>query len=493
MGNLAAQIERTIAIKNDFKAVITGLGGTVPAGTPFREYPDKIRSIYTEQLHAYGYEVDRSSSSSATTRIDPAGLGKLLPIQNKIRRYVESHIGQFLYWLHPEDSTKKADGSPAVIDGSIGNEMLYIPGYYRKITPNFPKIRYMYSEYPLPGYTYVEPMSVAPWYSTYDNINNRAATVCSILFNADGSIQRDPVTDLLVYAANAAQFRGGNNSPANDALYNSFLGVARTSVNRTDINAKCAAAGNSHNGNYAAMLRLAELYTLEYANNNAQLTYNPALDANGYKQGGLGNGPAVSGTEWNTHNGYNPFVPGGVTAKLGNKTGVVNYKIKNWANTGVDKTVPVSSYRGLENWYEYLWLICSDAYLYQQTAVEGGKRLLYVASDPSKFTLPANDILPNAPDGYVLRSSDVATDGWGAYTVLTDYNDFLPAAVGASPTTGLCDYFYRSGDGWYQLLLVGGANFGTVAGPRCTDSSSRPAGSHARYGFRQSRFNPIVG
>ena len=67
-------------------------------------------------------------------------------------------------------------------------------------------------------------MSIAPWYSTYDNVNNRAATVCSLQFDEAGDILRDEVTDLPVYTTNAAQFRGGNNSATNDAAYrNNFV------------------------------------------------------------------------------------------------------------------------------------------------------------------------------------------------------------------------------------------------------------------------------
>jgi len=316
-----------------------------------------------------------------------------------------------------------------------------------------------------------------------------------VQFDEAGDILRDEVTDLPVYTTNAAQFRGGNNSSANDAAYNSLLGVGRTGVARADIRNKCAAIG-AHHGTYRAMSELAQLQTLEYGNYDIQENYNPSLDANGFRQGGLGRGPAVDWSQWTTHNGNHPFVPGGVTAKLGNNSGVVNYTIKNWANLGSDKIVPVPSYRGFELWYEYLWLINDDSLVYHQTDPEGGKVLLYVCADPSKFAYPASETEPTPPAGYELKTDKLpTTDGWGWNEADNVEGDMLPINTGASSVEGICDHFWRNtaSRGWYGPLLSGSASNGTYAGSRLALTNARATHAHAYFGFRLCRSNPVVG
>jgi len=130
--------------------------------------------FFSEATHAYGYQVNTASKSKYVTRIGNLDLHRTLPIQNRIRRYVESHDGTFLYWLHPDNSTLKADGTPADLSGETGNVKLCKPGYYFKLTKDGNVVRRMFSEFPITGYLYRPPMSIAPWYSTYDNVNNRA-------------------------------------------------------------------------------------------------------------------------------------------------------------------------------------------------------------------------------------------------------------------------------------------------------------------------------
>ena len=448
----------------------------------------------SEQKLAYGVERDITTRTKLWTRVDPAALGKTLPIQALIRRYIENFDGSFAYWLYPNDSTKKLDGSAADLSGATGNVRLYVPGFYRKETLVGNKLKRMYSLYHIPGFIYIPPFSIDPWFGTYDNIVNRAACVSSLQWNADGTIMRDGTTDLPVFTANAAQFRGGSNNATLDGTYRSHIGMARTSVSQADVSNKCSSLG-THIGIYRKMVILAELYTLEYANNDIQEAYNPVLTANGYRQGGLGNGPAVADTEWNTHNGYNPFVPNGVTAKLGNKSGVVNYKIKNWANTGVDKTVSCTSWRGFENWYQYLWTFCRDAWVYKQTAGEGGKNLLYECIDTSMLAAPASDALPAVPIGYNLISNQLPlTSGYGLSEILSGNGEILPANNNGSPVEGLCDYYWTNTDtGWFMILLTGSSNRGASCGLRHAVTYYRPASAYAHVGFRQSRNNPPVG
>ena len=53
-------------------------------------------------------------------------------IQIQMRRCVLNVDGTVKYYLHPTDSTKKADGTPAIINGTDGNVMVEIPKFWYK-------------------------------------------------------------------------------------------------------------------------------------------------------------------------------------------------------------------------------------------------------------------------------------------------------------------------------------------------------------------------
>jgi hypothetical protein len=454
--------------------------------------------------HMYGYRVYTASTSAVPDRINLIGnisLHQSQPINSLIKRYVENIDGTLNYWLDEDDSRLKADTTDADLTGVDGNVQLFKPAYWFRLDVGQDSGgRYVdrwFSLKEFAGATYRKEKSVSPFWGTFDNVNNRLASVCSLIFNVDGSIQRDAVTDLPDMAANAAQFRGGDNTTTWDDTYRSHLGRARTNVNR-------ATLFDYHYGDLTSaaggiMSELAQLWTLEYCNYNSQAAYNAAFDANGMRQGGLGNGPAVASAEWNTHNGYYPFIPNGVTAPLGNQTGQVDYVIKNWQGSGTDKTVTVTSWRGLELWFEYLWLIARDHLVYHQSDATGGKVHLYVCEDYTKLANPATDqedgATPVVPDGYELRSVDLpAANGYGWNEVENTKGDMYPINTQGSATQGLCDYYYRNpaNRGWFAPQLAGSAPFGSHAGVRIAYTYNRVSYATTNLGFRLCRHNPEI-
>ena len=436
----------------------------------------------------YGYEVDLASGSKLVTRIGNSDLHRSLPIQNKIARYVENLDGTVNYWLHPNNSLLRWDnGLPAKLDGTDGNLMLLKPAYYFRAEVEGTKYRKMYSEVPLPGFTF-KPEKPISWVGgTYDNINNRAAAVCSLVFDANGDIIRDG-NGLPTFAANAAQYRGGSNNPALDGTIRSMLGQIRTNVTPADATVK-AAAIDAHIGVYRAFSELMNLMTLEYANYDSQESFNPTLDENGFAQGGLGIGTSVLSTEWNVFNSYYGFIPEGITAKLGNRTGVVDYVIKDWGGAGVDKTVHVSSWRGLEKPFLYNWLMASDLLIHHQTDAEGGISRAYVCDDPALIGQPLSDTNPAVPAGYVERAQLPRAGGYGLKETINLYGDTLISEIGGSSNTGVCDYFYfpSSADGWYQPFLAGPASGSTRGGSRSLTTNYRISYASAYGGFRLGR------
>ncbi len=433
----------------------------------------------------YGIQGDFTSLDYRLTRVGSLDLHKTLPIQKKIRRFVENTDGSVKYYLHQNDSRNKESGASAILDGTDGNVMLEKPEYYFRMEVQGTKWLRAYSEYALPGFIKMERKVISPWFATIDSSISTAVSACFLTWNGS-AIARD-ANGFIILTANAANSRGGSGASDSswDATYHSMLGMPRTSIAKSSVRPTCK--NGTHHGAYRAYNEIAWLQRCEYASLHCQDTYNETLTADGYKQGGLGSGPAVDGTEWNTWGGSKPFVPSGVTATLGNNTGKLSYVIKGW--TSGDKTVQVTSYRGLENPFEYLWMLADDVLIYHGATTSTA----YVCEDPTKFT-SHSDSSTDVPAGYVSVSNLPRTDGYILQLTHSSKSFSFPETLGGSSNVGACDYFYTAADdagfapGWYGSLLSAGAGFGAFAGFGYLSTVARSSHASAYLGFRLCRF-----
>lgn len=434
----------------------------------------------------YGVQGDFTSQDKKLTRVGNLDLHRTLPIQAKLKRFVENPDGSVKYYLHPNDSRKKDSGAAATLDSTDGNVMLEKPEYYFKLEIEGTKWIRAISEYPLPGFIKMERKTVSPWYATVDLTNSIAVSGSWLLWDGD-NIKRD-ADGFVMLAENAAQYRGGSGSgdAAKDGTYNSMLGMPRTSVSKATVRPLCK--NGTHLGVYRVYNEIAWLQRIEYANLDCQEAYNATLTNDGFHQGGLGSGPVVNGTEWNTWGGYKPFAPCGVTAPLGNNTGRVSYVIKGW--TGGDKVVEVTSYRGLETPFEYLWSLADDILIWHKADVS----LAYVCEDPTKFT-SHSDSATNAPEGYDPITELPRNDGYILTMAHSAKGYSFPDKVGGASNKGYCDYFYTCVDdsgwaspGWYGGLLSAHAYYGASAGFGYLHTYSRSSYAAAYSGFRLCRF-----
>ncbi len=437
----------------------------------------------------YGIRKYKGDDSKRPTRIGNPQMHLDLPLQSQIYRYIATLDGNKIP-LNPDNSIYDMSGNRVALDGTLGNIMLHVPNpYFRCVdTPQYTD--YCISPFPLPGFKLIEIPDISAVHSTYDNINNRAASVCSLVFDDFGDIIRGE-DGFPLRTENAAQFRGGSNNATLDGTKASSLGMCRTYASGSDIVNKCKAVGAGyHNNSGLAYSVLALYYYIEYANFDIQEAYNPVPDVMGYRQGGLGNGTAVISSEWSEFNSYYPFIPSLVTAKLGNKTGIVPYVIKEW-QTGVDKTVQVPSYRGFEMPSEYINILSSDFAVWHQTEEQGGKSLCFHCPDIDKIIIPSAD-QTNIPDGYELVAEVPRNDG---YIREVSNNIYMMPTVstGGGGNKAFCDYYYQPTGGasptfgWFSTRRGGYAHSGAIAGWRYTITSSRFSGAGANHGFRLCR------
>ena len=436
----------------------------------------------------YGVQGDFTSKDYNLTRVGNLDLHRTLPIQKKLRRFVENLDGSVKYYLHQNDSRKKDSGAKAILDTTDGNVMLEKPDYYMRFEIEGTKWVYAISEYPLPGFVKMTRKTLSPWFATINISTNTAVSGCWLQWDSSDNLVRDS-NGFISLLANASNFRGGSGSgdAAKDGTYNSMLGMPRTSISKAGVRPTCK--NGTHHGVTRAYWEIMWLQRIEYASLHCQNTYNETLTADGFHQGGLGSGPAVNGTEWNTWGGYRPFVPCGVTAPLGNNTGKVSYTIKGW--TGGDKVVQVTSYRGLETPFEYLWMLADDVLIHCSPDSADGHCTAYGCTDPTKFASPG-DTSTDIPDGYVAITELPRGEGYIWNFAVSNDGFTFPTSVGGGANQGCCDYFWRvavaTANGWYGALLSAFANNGAAAGFGYLYAAHRSSWSYGTGGFRLCRF-----
>ena len=420
----------------------------------------KVRSaIEAMESLFYGIEFDTAVSTNAFVRIGNASFHRSLPIHEKMRGCLIDDNGDVVKYLDKSSWTEETR------DGSMGQVMVEIPDIYWRFEEEGTKRRVMISTLPLPGFFLVPKYYV----SAYEASVQRSTTkLCSVV-NSD------------------ADYRGGNNTTSYDGTYRSLLGRPATSISRTNFRnyARKRKEGSTEWNcmTYDVHKWIYWLFVIEYATLNSQAAYNAELDANGYRQGGLGDGVTTwDGTSWNNFNGYNPFVPCGHTDSLGNGTGTVAYEVLD-AEGAVLKTFYVPRYRGIENPFGHIWQWTDGVNVRISPTVEnGGDGLskVFVCSDPSKFS-------DTGYEGYEHVGNLARTEGYGKRHIFGERGEMVPDTVGGGSTTYLYDYNYTNiptSETLRGLLFGGAAYHGATAGFAYANSNNVPSYTHAYFGSR---------
>lgn len=385
----------------------------------------------------YGVKFDLANSSSPDgVRTGNMEMHRTLPIQSKMRGCTISNTDNVKKYLKANDWTKWEDGTTSSQDSSgVGVEaFVEIPEHYRLLiaTPdNTVEIRM--SEYNLPGYTKVEKKYIGAY---------------------EGSVNLDSSSH-----NNLLRTQVRNTAPIISKTRTEFQTMARNN-NRTN---------NWNIYTYDAHRDLTWLFVVEYATLNSQKAFNANLTAEGYHQGGLGDG-VTSGTV--TVNGATTysFVPCGTTNSLGNGTGIIEYTHTNTNAEGTStgtKVVNVPRYRGIENPFGHVWKNVIDV------VVAGTDNSVYICKDYTKFGTFEGGTNPTAEQliaaGYELQDFKESTTAGQYVKKLVNNNqaDLFPTVVGngASATTYYCDYYWTSATATPRTLLIGGrSGNGSLAG-----------------------------
>lgn len=193
------------------------------------------------------------------------------------------------WYLDKNNPSLRADGTPSIPDWTIHNICVIVPDLYRRIKTTDGATQ-----------SYEIAYDIAP----FDGANLfHAESAHSIGF---ATMDRT-ATQLVSVISQDVRFRGGDNTAAKDALLSTQLGRPATQISRINFENYAAAAG-WETGNIADRTLWHELTALYFANTNIQLDFTTTLTADGYPQGGLGNGVTTwNGELWNRRNGYFPI------------------------------------------------------------------------------------------------------------------------------------------------------------------------------------------
>lgn len=381
-----------------------------------------------EDQYAYGVEWDTASSSPDGVRVGNMQLHRELPVQSKMRRCLLDRDGGVKEYL---DNELSWGGS--YLDYAVMTEM---PEHWYKLYFNGTKFRMMLSEIPLPGYKHVDKFYI----STYEA---RMYRTDNLLCSAAGASKlSDP---------NSIHFRGGDNTAEWDDTYRSLLGCPVTYLTRDQFRQAARKRGSGWEMyTYGAHKTLFWLFAVEYATLNSQKPFNAQKDANGFSQGGLGEG-ASQMTDWTNFNNANPLIPCGYTHEFGNGSGEKAYVVKN-ASDGTHATLMANRYRGIENPFGHVWKYTDGANI-QVTTGDAGLSILWTTDDPSNFS-------DTSYTGYDKKGNICRTSGYAKKMLLGENGDIIPTEVDGSSSTYWCDY-YRTTitiDGIFVVLAGSSAN-----------------------------------
>ena len=405
-----------------------------------------------EDIYSYGVEWDTTVADPALTRIGNPLLHKSLPIQSQYKGCVANN-GVVNYYLDPNDWSKKITGEDSVLDGTDGTVRVHTPKFYGKSGTNVQDSNKKWvriSTIKMDD-TWIEipEMLIDAYRSTVDTTTSATPKAVSVVNTT-------------------AQFRGGGNRTANDTYldtdaFRSDLGKPRTNISRANMRTYATNAGSEMLCYEYYKWIFYWAWVIEYATFNSQAAYNAELTAEGYHQGGLGDGVTTWNGDWNTYNGYYPLTPCGYCNEFGNFTGVKDLVIPetvvNEGTTLATKTFKVPRWRGFDNPFGDIWTNLDGIILERTEANQPSS--VYTTTDTSAF---GDD--NTAKGKMTVAGTEVASDGYIKAFDLGEKGEIIPSAVGGSNTTYMCDYHYCNASSTaLRTLIVGGNVYnGGIAG-----------------------------
>jgi hypothetical protein len=389
---------------------------------------------------AYGYGIRYDKVNDIITRgIYQGGVWvptdyTAYPLQEKMARRVEDAAHNVVYYLHPNDSTKKADGTAANIDGTDGQVMVRFAKTYYRIWEDGDYQYFVIGEN--------EFLGSELWPDFYDTNGEELDEISVGAFDAvwcdDGTYKdHDGATEASTSADSIGSVAGF--TPITYQTRAQFRLLAR------NIGQDWSQLGNSHH-------ELAWLYYLtEYADWDSQTQIPGYTESSAFD--------------------YAYTRKTGRTACLGNASGSIYANETDDADliaASIGITAGTSaianSYRGIENFFGHIWKWLDGVNV--QFAGDPLSGRVYTAANPE-------DWADDTTTGYEDTGMDLP--GSSGYVSELHPGSLMPkSSSGGDSDVFMCDYYYASASAGWRIMHVGG---------------HLTHGARAGVGFRSAAYN----
>jgi hypothetical protein len=360
-----------------------------------------------------------------------------------MKRCVLNADGSVNYYLNPSDSTEKADGSAANIDGTDGNVMVEIPKFYYRHTLVGPLNTWKIRTTPLAGYTLHPAFTKAGVEVNYRYIG--AYDACYL-----------DATDSTYKSGLNLDDMASNLDLANDKLASVSGVYPLVGVTRDECRTLAENNGTGwHQLDFALWSAIQMLYLVEYADFNTQAN--------------LGDGN--TGASYVASSSSQTDSPHSVAGKS-NSLGNASTDATSGASSATRDTA-FMSYRGIENWYGNTWTWADGINVNEDSAGN-----VHITND-------YRDFADDTTTGYTLVSSSFPTSSGFIRNILKTGAYFLSGDnTGGSSTTYLTDYHFASASASRVVRVGGSANDGAVAGAFYVRSNGGASFASRDFGAR---------
>ncbi len=359
--------------------------------------------------------------------------------------------------LDPRDSTRFADGSPAALDGSMGQCMwCWNRAWYFTEIVTAARTYWAITLKPLEGYKSVKiPAGGTSWLGAAV-MDRTEQKLCSLI--SEEERYRGGNGSALTLATNAKR-------PALDTPQATMLGMPATAISTTNFGIYARKRGEGWEANwFVAQAAEQILLAVIMGTRNLQAPYNAEKDADGLYQGGFGTG-VTDMPDWNGYNAYYPVIPTSVGLEMGDGTGLVDYALPA-SEAAEDQEAPYKTFKvpvffGLVHaGYGHLWRWTRGLTVSQEAGV---KTEVYVAK--SMYA----DFNPNSVEGLLKVAECPQKEGY-IKRVSTNGLCMMPTEVGAAqaPTMPTISRTNGASQTGLRPCAGGSANYGTNAGAFAT-------------------------
>jgi hypothetical protein len=380
-----------------------------------------------------------SSTDTYTANTTPSTVTR---VHEGMKRCLLRDDGTVNYYLDPDDSTQKLDGTAADLTGADGNVMVEIPRFYFRQVKNGNTTTWEISDVPLAGYQLhpaffkngeiVDFRYIGAYDACY--LDATDSTYKSGLNLDDMTSNLDLAADKLASVSGVYPLVGVTRDECRDLAAN-----VGTGFRQQDFWLTCA---------------VQILYLVEYG------TF--------YSQNQLGNGnTGASYVASSSNQTDSPHSVAGKSNALGNASTDTTS-----GASSASRDTAYMSYRGIENFYGNCW-----------NWVDGFN--IGIVADRDAFVSNNDaDFADNTSTNYTDLGITMASANGYVQNIADVPGAFLPNDTsGASSSTYLTDYFYQN-TGNRVALFGGGASNGADAGAFCWAVSTSSSNANSAIGAR---------